>query len=481
MTYSKKRLREVTALKRAAVRKIQNDIGELHPSPSRKYIEEFNQEFQTFQAVSTHETILEEARGANLIWIGDYHALSRSQTYAADFVRKLAVENHDMMLAVEPVFARSQKILDHWMSGKISEQEFLDRVHYREEWGCDWESYKSMFDAARDLHLPVYGIDCHPRNDMRSIGRRDLGVARRIVRLIENNPSRTLVVIFGESHLASNHLPGKVHNILERKGLAPKELMVLQNVDTIYWDLQEQGIGDAQAVKLQDRTYCVFNATPIEKYESFRRYLHTCIEEDACGDWTPMAQTLTEVMMDFLAMKKIDAVVSHIPTPESLDLNAATEEFARFIHQACRGELEKPAERTPNDRFFVSVIESALGYFCSKLLDSSRDGIEPLAERVLNQFGNDDQLVRSVTRLVDPARRPGLQHFEFLRLAVEAKAGRQKTMRMLSQLLGYALGRRLYVAYLQSRISRTEIREIFHDPLNTPNRPLECYRELTLL
>ena len=99
----------------------------------------------------------------------------------------------------------------------------------------------------------------------------------------------------------------------------------------------------------------------------------------------------------------------------------------------------------------------------------------------MNQFGNNDQLVRSVTRLVDPARRPGLQHFEFLRAAVEAKAAHQKTMRMLSQLLGYALGRRLYLAYLQSRISRTEIREIFHDPLNTPNRPLECYKELTYI
>jgi hypothetical protein len=481
MTYSKKRLREVTALKRAAVKKIQSDIGELNASPSRKYIEEFNREFQTFQTVSTPDAILEEARSANLIWIGDYHALEKSQTYAADFVRKLSSGNREIVLAVEPVFARSQKILDRWMCGKISEQEFLDRVHYREEWGCDWEGYKAIFETARDLGIPIHGIDCHPRNDMRSIGRRDRGVARGIIRLIEQNPSRTLVVIFGESHLASKHLPRKVHSILAKKGLARKELTVLQNVDTIYWGLQEQGIGNAQAVKLGDQTYCVFNATPIEKYESFRRYLHMCIEDDACGDWTPMAQTLTEVMMDFLAVKKADSVVSHIPTPESLDLNAATEEFARFIHQACRGELEKPAERTPNDQFFVSVIESALGYFCSKLLDSSRDGIEPLAARVLHQFGHDDQLVRSVTRLVDPARRPGMQHFEFLRAAVEAKAARQKTMRMLSQLLGYALGRRLYVAYLQSRISRMDIREIFHDPLNTPNRPLEYYRELTQL
>ena len=52
-------------------------------------------------------------------------------------------------------------------------------------------------------------------------------------------------------------------------------------------------------------------------------------------------------------------------------------------------------------------------------------------------------------------------------------------MRMLEQLLGYALGKRLYHAYLQSRISRKEIQALFHDPLNTPQRSLECYRELT--
>ena len=111
------------------------------------------------------------------------------------------------------------------MAGKISEHEFLDRIHYKEEWGCDWDGYKAIFETARDLRIPVYGIDCHPRNDMRSIGRRDLGVARRIVRLIEKNPARKLVVIFGESHLASNHLPGKVHTILARKGLHAKELL----------------------------------------------------------------------------------------------------------------------------------------------------------------------------------------------------------------------------------------------------------------
>jgi hypothetical protein len=481
MTYSKQRLRHVTELQRAAVRRIQTDIGEIHPSPSRKYIQEFTDEFGVFESVCSPEAVLRRAVDADLIWVGDYHALAESQIYVVDLIKEVAQHRDNIAIAVEPIFARNQEILDQWMSGKISEQEFLDRIRYYEEWGCDWVGYKAIFDTARNLGIHVYGVDCHPRSDMRSIGRRDLGVARRIVRLMQNNPSQTLIVVFGESHLAQNHLPGRVRAILERKGIKRKELLILQNIDALYWKLQESGRVDARAVRVHEACYCVFNATPIEKYESFRQYLHKCIEEDSTGDWTLLAQTLMEVMMNFLDIRNNELVVDQMPSIDGIHLSAAAEEFARRIHQACRGELDRPIERAARDEFFVKVIESGLGYFCSKLIDASRDGIESLAERVLTQIGRDDRLTKAIELLVDPGKRPGTQHFAALRSAIEAKAGKQRTRRMLSQLLGYALGRRLYNAYLQSRISRKEIQAIFNDPLNTPNRPLECYRELHVL
>ena len=65
MTYSKQRLREVTGLKREAVRRIQTDIGEIDPSPSSKYIQEFSEEFDTFEATVRHrEKSLDEAVNA---------------------------------------------------------------------------------------------------------------------------------------------------------------------------------------------------------------------------------------------------------------------------------------------------------------------------------------------------------------------------------------------------------------------------------
>src|SRR5215475_8936148 len=268
---------------------------------------------------------------------------------------------------------------------------------------------------------------------MRSIGRRDQRTARHIAGIVERDPSRTLVIVFGESHLASKHLPSRVRSILEERSVWRKELLVLQNVDEIYWKLQKRGVEDVRAVRMKEGQYCVFNATPIEKYESFRQYLHKCVDEDDSGVWTHFVHSLIDLTMEFVDLKRDDNIVDSLPrvysqvsptqfphllarfsippyrarlvsghfqesgtsyVPElnsifihRLQLTAAAEESTRFIHQLCRGDLQNSVDRPAEDQFFVSVIERALGYFCSKILDSSRDGIESLSQRVLGQIG----------------------------------------------------------------------------------------------
>jgi hypothetical protein len=524
MQYSKRRIKEVAKVKQAAVERIRSEIGQIDTSPSHKYIEDFTTEFSTFQDVCEPHEILREAADSQLVWIGDYHALSRCQEFAATFVRDLFRLKPNIALGVEPVFGRHQKILDRWMQGRISEQTFLESIRYDQEWGCDWKNYSLLFNTARELKIPIYGVDCHPRYDMRSIGRRDRRTARRIAGIIERDPSRTLVIVFGESHLASKHLPNRVRTLLEEGGIARREVLILQNVDEIYWKLQKRGMEDVRSVRLNPQKYCIFNSTPIEKYESFRQYLHKCIDEDATGVWTQFVHSLIDITMEFVDLKRDDYLLDALPkvyskvspsrlpqllarlsipagqarltldhfqengtsyVPElnsifihRLQLTSAAEESTRFVHQLCRGDLPMPADRQAEDQFFVTVIERALGYFCSKLLDSSRDGIESLSKRVLTRIGYNEELVHAVSSLLHPVRRPAAQHFETLRGSI-ASGGRSRTTHMLGPLLGYALGRKLYGAYLEMRISRKDLQALFQDPLDSPNRPLECYRELT--
>jgi len=76
-------------------------------------------------------------------------------------------------------------------------------------------------------------------------------------------------VLFGESHLA----PGHLRACCASKCLPPKILTVLQNVDALYWRAAGERADKVEAVRVQDDVLCVFNATPLEKYESYRLFL----------------------------------------------------------------------------------------------------------------------------------------------------------------------------------------------------------------
>ena len=245
-----------------------------------------------------------------------------------------------------------------------------------------------------------------------------------------------------------------------------------------------------------------------EDVSDWTRFVHTVIDaifdfmdiekQPALTDYLP--QVYSEISADRLprflgqelpssrARRALDTIQEHgasyVPELNSMfvgdfRLDYMTEEAARFIHHLCRGELRNAAERGASDLFFMTIIEGAFGYFFSKLLDSSRDGIELLGERLFGQIGYDNELARTVSCLLDPHKRPSSRHFEKLRLTVEQAPARSRMPHMLAQVLGYALGRRLHKAYLESRISRKEIHTLLKDPLLAPDQPLECYMELS--
>src|SRR3989442_6521594 len=111
MTYPRQRLKEVTALKREAVRRIKNDIGEIGASPSQKYIHEFTREFQTFESVVAPAEILEAARRAKLILFGEYHSLTRKHSYEFGFLRELKTRKYNTVLGAGPPFGLNPVML----------------------------------------------------------------------------------------------------------------------------------------------------------------------------------------------------------------------------------------------------------------------------------------------------------------------------------------------------------------------------------
>jgi hypothetical protein len=245
-----------------AVAAVRREIRSRDSADRSKYLREFTQSFRKYDRLLSSEELDKRVGAATILLIGDYHALPASQHFAANLLERVA-QRFPVVLGVEAALSLDQEVLDSWWRREIGEDELQQRLRFDREWGYDWQPFYELLIAAREHGEAVYGLDCMPRDDLRSIRSRDRHAAAKIYEMRQRHPQTKVVVLFGESHMAPQHLPAILRELLPKK----RTLTILQNLDTLYW----HAIGEkAAAVSIADDTVCVFNSSPLEKYESYR-------------------------------------------------------------------------------------------------------------------------------------------------------------------------------------------------------------------
>ena len=418
-----------------AIASVEREIRAVDPASGRKYLRDFREAYQSYQKVLDPGDVRREIAKAGTVLVGDYHALPNSQRYLAALIRDLKLYQRPVVLGVETIFSRDQHILDEWSRGEIDEAELRQRVRFDLDWGYDWTPFYDLLSAARDLGAPVYGLDCMPREDLRKIGARDRHAADKIADLRRRHPEALIVVLFGESHLAPQHLPALLRQRLPEESL----LTVLQNVDALYWRAAGEAHDRVQAVEVRENVLCVFNATPLEKYEHYRLCLDRWGRNDhSSPDLGPTLYNLIDGLVRFLGIDQYSPhnttqprlLVDHMPEVYSRSsdallrrllsrkgftadqrrsllrqarergsvylapinvvyvrqfaMTAAAEDAARFLHHACRGlpnvfngragaASVKTTDR--HEEFYAAVFEHALGFFGSRILHPARPAL----------------------------------------------------------------------------------------------------------
>src|ERR1700691_2655591 len=249
-----------------AIASVEREIRAIDPAAARKYLRDFREAYRSYEKVLTASAVRHEIAQAGIVLVGDYHALPNSQHYLAALLRDYEFAQRPVVLGVETIFSRDQHILDEWLRREIDEDELRQRVRFDLDWGYDWAPFYELLSAARDHGAAIYGLDCMPREDVRKIGARDRHAADKIQELRRRYPDALILVLFGESHLAPQHLPAVLHNRLP----AEPVLTVLQNIDDLYWHAAGEAGDQVEAVEVREKVLCVFNATPLEKYEHYR-------------------------------------------------------------------------------------------------------------------------------------------------------------------------------------------------------------------
>jgi Haem-binding uptake, Tiki superfamily, ChaN len=493
-----------------ALASVEREIRAQDSHSRRKYLREFSQAFRNYDSLLDKQQIQNALGAADLVLIGDYHALPAAQRYAASLIEQRAFAGErPVVLGVETIFARDQHILDEWWRREIDESELRQRIRFDLDWGYDWAPFHELLVAARDHAEAIYGLDCMPRENLRKIGARDRHAAVKIAEIRERHPDAVIFVLFGESHLAPEHLPLALHKELPDA----KMLTVLQNVDALYWRAAGEPVDKVDAVRVNDDVLCVFNATPLEKYESYRLFLDQWSRCDAGPDFAPTIYNLIDSLANFLGIdhysphnstqpkflvdmlpevyghasdatlrRLISRRVIREPQMETTlarleargsayfpEVNAfyvrefqlvhAAEDAARFLHHACRGLPHRLNGHEGNgheaDARHNAGTARAIDTFCARII-----------EHCLAYFGS---------RVLYPARPAPEAASAFTsscaaceKAALAALRADQDTFESTSREWGYCLGSMLYDAYLAGRVTPSGLRRLFLIHLDGP-------------
>jgi uncharacterized iron-regulated protein len=546
-------IKEEVAFQRATVARLKKEIRDVDRNSRRRYIREFHEEFSHFEAVASLDDLTIACYKADMVYVGDYHALPASQDFAAWLLKEVASRSREVVLCVEMVYGRNQRVLDRFMKNEISEEEFLKAIRYDMDWGYDWASFRRLFDAARAHDVAVFGIDCEPRRGFRYIRRRDDYAASRIADLAERHPTAKIVVVFGESHLARNHLPRKVTDRLKRKGLEKRGVIVLQNLEEIYWQLAERGLEDVDVVSLGADRYCHFNASPIAKYEAYRHAIEIWkddAEDDGHVDLTSTVYSIVDTILKFLRVDKYghcvrregrcreylvdvypevysamdpgeirrllrsqrfgpedtEEVLSHVERHGScyiprinaivigrFDMVHAGEEAAHFVNLVLKGEIydDAPREMPQHDLFYNGVMEEALGFFGSKLIDPQRNHFfetdfyqyyrkdRATIEANTSYSYEDFNAIINFVLLHKKFERSYEQYDEVPAEILEGIRAEPKRANILIHELGYFLGQQIHDAYRAGILDRKEITRLFRESYRESGKALRSYLDLT--
>jgi uncharacterized iron-regulated protein len=482
---------------------VEREIRAQDSQSRRKYLREFSHAFRSYDSLLDSQQMQSALHAADVVLIGDYHALPGAQRYAASlFEQRALAGDRPVVLGVETIFARDQHILDEWWRREIDESELRQRIRFDLDWGYDWAPFYELLVAARDHGEGLYGLDCMPRENLRKIGARDRHAAAKVAEIRQRHPDAAIVVLFGESHLAPGHLP----RALQKEMPGSKILTVLQNVDALYWRAAGEAVDKVDAVRVCDDVLCVFNATPLEKYESYRLFLDQWSRCDTGPDFAPTIYNLIDSLAAFLGINRYsphngtqpkflvdmlpevhgnssDAMLRRLLSRKGVmerqlesmlarveergcaylpQVNAfyvrefqmvhAAEDAARFLHRACCGSpLRLDRQRMCDeaetvltlDDFYQRVVEDAVAYFGSRVLDPSRPAYE----------GDDSS---------------GLSRAACERAANLAIGSDAAQFQSIAQDFGYRLGSQIYDIYLAGKVKPGGVRRLFLAHLDKP-------------
>lgn len=505
------------------------------------YYRDYQREFkQGYERLSSRDEIIQRLMRANVAYFGDYHTLRSAQSAVLDLLQGAAERGRKIVLALEMLHAADKNHAQDFLDGEIDDEAFRWRVKWDRSWGFPWASYRRFFAFSKRYDAHLFGVNINADGRDGDLAYRDEYASDLVSSLTQLYPERLVAVLYGDLHLANNHLPAEVDERLERYATKRRCVTIYQNSETMYWKLVEQRLEHVvDYIKLRRDVYVVMNATPLVKFQSFANWQHRrqevlwegSDEIDLQAELQLLDQThqYVKTIIEYLGIKleetanfelystadldflsdmvlrgvysadEMAALKDYIGMAESafferarvlyignFTVANAAEGAARYVLAELRPESKNVVDA--RDDFYARCMVEALAFFCSKIIDPRRHARRSEEwEAILRKHGRRRKLGR-IQRLDVQCARGFLKHKEYEDKALESGqlAGVPRGLFglptdqhvMLTRALGRELGDRLYEGIGTGDVSKQLIRDAIEDEIRRPGVARQRYFEL---
>jgi hypothetical protein len=516
------------------------DTAGRHDPVLDRYYREYQQEFSNgYDRVASRDEIVQRIMRASVAYFGDFHSLKSAQDGILGLLEAAAERGRRIIFCVEMLHTKHQEHTDDYLRGEIDDEQLLWRVQWDENWGFSWPSWKRFLSFAIRRKEPLFGLNMHS-DAHNALYLRDDYAARLVATLTRLYPRHLIAVVYGDLHMAQEHLPAAVNRELAEAGVKRRSVTVYQNSETLYWTLvNEQREAVVDYLKLRNDVYVLMNATPLVKFQSFEMWQHN---RTANLNYQPDEINLyheqnlfdrvhdyVDTIADFLGVELEEPAGFTVHTSVDLgllDYLTATGRYSRDDTKALKSYAEmadsayferarvlyigrstvadvaeaagryilaqfRPAANeavAERDEFYARCLVEALAFFCSKVIDPRR---APYSERewklVLTHYGRRRKLER-IQRLDLNTAKAFLRHKEFEHrvLKSNSRTGAPRSLYSLeidrhvalTRALGRDLGQRMYAGVSREVITRDLIREVMQDPVHERDVAVKRYFEL---
>lgn len=242
------------------------------------YQKEYDKEFLGAWKSTNFEQLYVQIQKADIVLGADFHAFSQSQRTHLRVLRDMP-QQLPVVLALECFEPKDNVYIAKYLAGKMAESEFLKKVRWDSSWGFPWAHYKPLLALCRKMKIPVFGVNkAFKSRSIKTIHSRDKYSSREILKIKQQFPKSLVYVVYGDYHLAADHLP------LALESLSSKKLNILrifQNSEKLYFRLAKQeATHKVDVLKRNGSTFCILSSPPWVKWQSYQMYLDQYIDQD---------------------------------------------------------------------------------------------------------------------------------------------------------------------------------------------------------